>query len=60
MTAVEDSSSSSKDFSTRPLRRMEGEGFINGYWRRSDAGGPDRKYYKLTPDAGKCGLRGVR
>ena len=29
------------------LRRMEGEGFINGYWRRSDAGGPDRKYYKL-------------
>ncbi len=38
------------------LRRMEAEGFINGYWRRSDTGGPDRKYYKLTAD-GEARLR---
>ena len=32
------------------LRRMEGEELITGYWRRSDSGGPDRKYYKLTAE----------
>ena len=30
------------------LRRMEQAGLIGGYWRRSDASGPDRKYYRLT------------
>jgi len=30
------------------LRRMEDSKLINGYWRDSASGGPDRKYYKLT------------
>ena len=34
------------------LRRMEQEDLIGGYWRRSDIGGPDRKYYRLTSKGG--------
>ncbi len=30
------------------LRRMEQTNSIRGYWRRSDTGGPNRKYYRLT------------
>lgn len=30
------------------LRRMEQEALISGYWTRSDTGGPNRKYYRLT------------
>jgi PadR family transcriptional regulator PadR len=30
------------------LGRMEAAELLKGYWKDSKAGGPDRKYYKLT------------
>lgn len=30
------------------LQRMEKAKLVRSYWRRSDASGPDRKYYRLT------------
>ena len=30
------------------LRRMEQSGLVHSYWKNSVAGGPDRKYYRLT------------
>ena len=31
------------------LQRMEKAKLLRSYWRDSDARGPDRKYYRLTP-----------
>jgi DNA-binding PadR family transcriptional regulator len=31
------------------LQRMEEAKVVRSYWRKSDASGPDRKYYRLTP-----------
>jgi DNA-binding PadR family transcriptional regulator len=30
------------------LSRMEAAELLNGYWKDSKAGGPNRKYYKIT------------
>ena len=30
------------------LRRMEEDKLIHGYWKDSSAGGPNRRYYRLT------------
>jgi len=30
------------------LQRMERADFLDAYWRRSNTGGPNRKYYRLT------------
>ena len=31
------------------LQRMEKAKLVRSYWRSSDARGPDRRYYRLTP-----------
>ena len=30
------------------LRRLEGEGFVSGYWEEAPRNAPRRRYYKLT------------
>ncbi len=38
------------------LRRMEEAHLIQGYWQKSDRGGPARRYYRLT-DQGRAHLK---
>jgi len=36
------------------LRRLEGRGFVESAWTTPKAGGPSRRYYKITPEGKKA------